>query len=52
MVCIYRIVQFFDRCTSLRNLTGGNIDGQNPRSPVLAILLEIIERENFDALLA
>ena len=51
MVCIYRIVQFFDRCTTLRNLTE-NIDGQHPRSPVLAILLEIIERGNFDTLLA
>ena len=28
-----------------------NIDGQHPRLPVLAVLLEIIERENFDALL-
>ena len=29
-----------------------NIDGQHPRPPVLAILLETIERENFDASLA
>ena len=29
-----------------------NIDGQHLRPPVLAILLETIERENFDGLLA
>ena len=29
-----------------------NIDGQHPRPPVLAVLLETIERENFDVLLA
>ena len=29
-----------------------NIDGQHLRPPVLAILLEIIERENFDGSLA
>ena len=29
-----------------------NIDGQHLRPPVLAILLETIERENFDRLLA
>ena len=28
----------------------GNIDGQHLRPPVLAILLETIERENFDRL--
>ena len=33
----YRIAQFFD---------GENIDGQHLRPPVLAILLETIEREN------
>ena len=31
---------------------GENTDGQYPRQPVLAPLLDIIERENFDALLA
>ena len=41
----------FDGWTSSRNLME-NIDGQHPRPPVLAVLLEIIERENFDALLA
>ena len=29
-----------------------NIDGQHPRPPVLVILLETIERESFDTLLA
>ena len=29
---------------------GENIDGQHLRPPVLAILLETIERENFDGL--
>ena len=43
LCCRYRMAQFFD---------GGNIDGQHPRPPVLVILLEIIERESFDALLA
>ena len=38
----YRVAQFLD---------GGNIDRQHLRPPVLAILLEIIERENFDGLL-
>ena len=33
-------------------MAGENIDGQHPRPPVLAILLEIIEREKFDRLLA
>ena len=39
----YHIAQLFDE---------ENIDGQHPRLPVLAILLEIIERKFFDALLA
>ena len=29
-----------------------NVDRQHPRPPVLAILLETVERENSDALLA
>ena len=32
-------------------LIGKNIDGQHLRPPVLAVLLETIERENFDRLL-
>ena len=36
----------------MRNLTGEIIDRQHLRPPVLAILLETIERENFDGLLA
>ena len=40
--------QNIDRCTSLRI----NIDGQHLRPPVLAILVETIEKENFDGLLA
>ena len=39
----YRIAQFFDK---------ENIDAQHPRPPVLAMLLETIERETFDGLLA
>ena len=31
---------------------GENIDGQHPRPSVLVILLETIEKENFDGLLA
>ena len=38
----YRIAQFFD---------GENIDGQHLGPPVLAMLLETTERENFDGLL-
>ena len=44
--------QNIDGCTSLRENIDGctslreNIDGQHPRPPVLAILLETIEREN------
>ena len=54
---IYSIAYFFDRgnidvCISLRNMMGKNIDGQHLRPPVLAMLLETIERENFDGLLA
>ena len=36
----------------MKQFDGDNIDGQHPRPPVLAVLLENIERENFDALLA
>ena len=57
--CVYKTPLFahllmgqnIDGCTSLRNLTE-NIDGQHLRPPVLAILLETIERENSDGLLA
>ena len=42
---------YIDGYTSLRNLIGKNIDRQHLRPPVLAILLETIEREIFDALL-
>ena len=37
------VAQFFDE---------ENIDGQYPRPPVLAILLETVEREVFDGSLA
>ena len=37
-----------DGCTLLRK----NIDGQHLRPPVLAILVETIERKKFDGLLA
>ena len=47
----YHKVQFLmaniDGFTPLRNLTG-KIDGQHLRPPVLAVLLETIEREKFD----
>ena len=36
----------------IEKFDGENVDVQHPRPPVLPILLEIIERENFDALLA
>ena len=39
--------QDINGCTSFRNLME-YIDGQHVRPPVLAILLETIERENFD----
>ena len=32
----------------MRNMMGENIDRQHLKPPVLAILLETIERENFD----
>ena len=36
----------------IKKFDGENIDGQHLRPPVLAVLLETIERENFDGLLA
>ena len=36
----------------IEKFDGEDIDGQHLRPPVLAILLETIERENFDGLLA
>ena len=37
---------------SYHNFDRENINGQHLRPPVLAILLETVERENFDGLLA
>ena len=36
----------------IEKFDGENIDGQHLRPPVIAVLLEIIERENFGGLLA
>ena len=36
----------------MEKFDGENIDGQHLMPPVLAILLETIERENFDGMLA
>ena len=41
----YRWMHFIEK------FDGENINGQHLRPPVLAILLETIERENFDGLL-
>ena len=36
----------------IEKFDGENIDRHHPRPPVLVILLETIERENLDALIA
>ena len=44
-------MMMYVRMYVIKKFYGKNIGGQHPRPPVLAILLEFIEREIFDTLL-